>query len=154
MNQSWKRYAAFTILAVALAGVTANAQDVFNQKLRGALLDQNAQSTRMELLAMVGSWYPPSLLQVLQLDPSLMSNEKYMEAYPKLAEYLKEHPEIIRNPAFFLGRPDDEYRGRYERSTSERVIEPVAITTVVLALIGMVTWVIRAAVDHRRWLRM
>jgi hypothetical protein len=162
MSHSWKRYAAYTILAASLTGTDANGQqnplvrvETFNQKLR-LELDQNAQVTRNEFNSALRTWYPPSLLQVLQLDPSLMSNEKFMESYPRLSEYLKEHPEIMRNPTYFLGRPEDEYQylQNSRSNVAHRVVEQIMIGTVVLALIGMATWLIRAVVDHRRWLRL
>src|SRR5580765_5951809 len=48
--------------------------------------------------------YPPSLAQVLRLDPSLMTREDYLAPYPALAAFIAQHPEITRDPAFYLGR--------------------------------------------------
>src|SRR5437762_7397948 len=49
--------------------------------------------------------YPPSLAQVLRLDPSLMTREDYLSPYPALAVFIAQHPELSRDPAFYLGQP-------------------------------------------------
>src|SRR5262245_60592954 len=65
---------------------------------------QSAMETRQRLRELL-SELPPSLAQVLQLDPSLASNADYLTPYPALAAYLHQHPEVARNPSFFLGDP-------------------------------------------------
>src|SRR5512136_3120267 len=42
--------------------------------------------------------YPPTLGQVLRLDPTLLTNQAYLEPYPALAAFLNQHPEIAHNP--------------------------------------------------------
>ena len=47
---------------------------------------------------------PPAVGEVLQRDPSLLTRADYLAPYPVLWAFLQKHPEIVRNPSFFLGR--------------------------------------------------
>ena len=119
--------------------------------------EQTARETR-DRLHQVLEQYPPSVGQVLRLDPSLLAKADYMAAYPTLAAYVAQHPEVGHNPVFFLGAP---YGGPQQysdtRSHTVNAIENVFIGMEVL--LGIVTailtlaWLARAAIDHRRWLR-
>src|SRR4051794_4986019 len=55
--------------------------------------DQNARETRDRVHEILEQ-YPPSVGQVLQLDPTLLSKPDYMASYPKLAAYVGQHPEV------------------------------------------------------------
>ena len=46
--------------------------------------------------------FPPNLGEVLKLDPALMTNENYLQTYPALAAFFAAHPEVPRDPAFYL----------------------------------------------------
>ena len=119
--------------------------------------EQTARETRDRLHSILEQ-YPPSVGQVLRLDPLLLAKPDYMAAYPTLAAYIAQHPEVGHNPVFFLGAP---YGGgpQYSdtRSHTVNAIENVFIGMEVL--LGIVTailtlaWLARAAIDHRRWLR-
>jgi hypothetical protein len=102
--------------------------------------------------------YPPSLAQVLRLDPSLMTREDYLAPYPALAVFIAQHPEITRDPAFYLGRPaGDNGDQENTRSLALRTFEDVMGFAFVLcgfiAFFTLVGWLARLIVDHRRWLR-
>src|SRR5450759_983201 len=62
----------------------------------------DAQRTRAELSELLQR-YPPSLQGALALDPSLLSNQAYLAPYPALLSFLNAHPEIARNPSFYVG---------------------------------------------------
>ncbi len=47
--------------------------------------------------------YPPSVREVLRIDPTLLYRPDYLATYPVLAAFLEQHPEIAHNPGFFLG---------------------------------------------------
>src|SRR5262245_41580971 len=51
-------------------------------------VDENARETRDRLREML-DLYPPSLAQVLRLDPSLISRADYVAPYPRLATFLR-----------------------------------------------------------------
>jgi hypothetical protein len=102
--------------------------------------------------------YPPSVREVLQLDPVLMSNANYLTLYPRLAAFLSQHPEVAHNPVFFIGLPDEYNRNsRVAESfgrSMERIVTPMMVAGTVIAMIGILAWVIRAIMNHRRWLRV
>src|SRR5438552_3460320 len=66
--------------------------------------DQSARDTRQRLREILDQ-YPPSVGQVLRLDPSLMTRPDYLGPYPMLANFLQAHPEVAHNPLFFFGEP-------------------------------------------------
>jgi hypothetical protein len=109
---------------------------------------QDVQSTRAEFNELLNAWYPPTLRQVLQLDPSLLQNPVYLRAYPKLEEFLIAHPEVAHNPTFFVGMPLEPNRRRGVD------LEPLAAAAAFLGFVGFVIWVIRSIIGHRRWLRV
>ena len=119
--------------------------------------DNNASETRSRLNEILRQ-HPPSLQTVLRLDPALLSTPSYLAAYPALAAFLGQHPEIARNPTFFLGPAtygydrDESPQGLRSR-TAEGMIEMMVVLTGLMALLGVVAWLIKSAIDHRRWLR-
>jgi Na+-transporting methylmalonyl-CoA/oxaloacetate decarboxylase gamma subunit len=124
--------------------------------------DQTAEETREELLHLLTTQYPPSLPQVLRLDPSLLTNTEYLTLYPALASFLGRHPEVSHNPAFFLGG----LRGRgvfIEQARSprrealdamENVFGFLAALSAFALVLGLTGWGLKTFVDHRRWLRV
>jgi hypothetical protein len=118
--------------------------------------ERTARDTR-ERLREIFEQYPPSVAQVLRLDPSLLTKPDYLAPYPTLATYLAQHPEVAHNPAFFIGGNFSGPQYRDSRSQAMNAIENVFIGLEVLLGIvaGMfaIVWLARAAIDHRRWLR-
>jgi cytochrome c biogenesis protein CcdA len=142
---------AAAILGLGLTGITTQAQPqpivVFGQSAQ----EPNTRAVRQEFNDLLNAWYPPSLRNVLQLDPSLMKNAEYLKAYPKLGEFLAQHPEVASNPTYFVGTYEPEVR--YER-LGVNFVEPLAVLTVFVIIVGALLWIIRAVVDHRRWIRV
>ena len=120
-------------------------------------LNADAGQVRNQLMGVLQQ-YPPSVREVLQLDPVLMSNAKYLELYPKLGVFLSQHPEVAHNPVFFLGLPEQYNNNNYRDDSfgrnMERIIDPLMVATVVISIVYILAWVIRAIMNHRRWLRM
>jgi hypothetical protein len=120
--------------------------------------DENAEEARQRLQQVLRQ-YPPSLREVLRLDPSLLTNPGYLEPYPSLAEFLGEHPEVAHNPAFFL--PDyGEYRDNRTDPklaalrTLEDTLAGLAVLTGFLTFVGTIAWLLQRVIEHRRWLRV
>src|SRR5262245_23435314 len=86
------------------------------------VIDENARETRDRLRELL-DLYPPSLAQVLRLDPTLVSRTDYVAPYPRLAAFLAQHPEIAHNPAFFLG--DARFNVPDARSQTFNLLEGV-----------------------------
>jgi hypothetical protein len=103
--------------------------------------------------------HPPSLGEVLRLDPTLLTNADYMAPYPDLAGFLAQHPEIAHNPAFYVGTPNDG--GAWDRDPRalsyrmwENILQGFFIASVFLIVTGVLVWLVRTVVDYRRWLRL
>jgi hypothetical protein len=121
--------------------------------------DGNAPETQSRLYELLQE-YPPSLGQVLSLDPTLLTNQAYLEPYPALAAFLAQHPEIAHNPGFFLGGFQVSRRFDYNDPkvvvirTVQETLAGVAFLIGFLTVIGAITWVLRSVIEHRRWLRV
>lgn len=116
---------------------------------------QDAENTREQLRSILRT-YPDAVGEILRRDPSLMGRADYMAAYPQLAQFLAQHPEIPRNVEYYL-----EGYGRYQ---SRQQLDPeyealgvllggLAAVLVFGAVIGVVTWLVRAFTQHRRWMK-
>jgi len=122
----------------------------------------DAQRTRDQLRQLLGR-YPPALRGVFALDPSLLSNQTYLAPYPALLSFLNAHPEIARNPSFYIGE-----NGGFAAATSEarkdhdaRILDMWEDVLGGLAgfgaaglAIGLLVWSIRTIIDYRRWTRL
>jgi hypothetical protein len=120
--------------------------------------ERSAQDTRQRLNEILRDYYPPSLTQVLRLDPTLLNNPGYLAPYPALAAYIAQHPEVSRHAAFYLGPPNfnDDNRGD---PNSQAIREFGEVMGNALFLCGIIAffvtvgWLGRLIVEHRRWLR-
>ena len=102
--------------------------------------------------------YPPSLAEILRLDPSLLSSDTYVATYPALQAFVAQHPEVLRNPAYFFGtehvRSWDDYGPRAEAvRVWGRDVEGLQIFSVIGLIAGGIIWLVKQLIDHRRWLR-
>lgn len=150
--------AALTPQAVAIAQRREPAPQPAESPRPVAPDDRDARDTREKLANML-SQYPPSLTQVLRLDPSLLSNPAYLAPYPGLASFLAQHPEVAHNPAFFIGAGRIEY---YEPGSEKRMLinlwqdmmAGIAAFTAALIFFSLLGWLVRTLIEHRRWLRI
>ena len=115
----------------------------------------DAQRTRDELSRLL-EHYPPSLRGVFGLDPSLLSNSAYLAPYPALASFLNAHPEIARNPGFYIDAPFARVRdpGNLAADMWRDVLGGLAALTAFGMGIGLLIWLIRTLIDYRRWNRL
>jgi hypothetical protein len=102
---------------------------------------------------------PPSLGRVLKLDPALMLNEAYLAPYPEVAQFLRQNPEVPRNPAFFLERVNITTTGYTSERAQERrefysMVGGFTAFLVFLVVTGVITWLIRTVIEQRRWGRL
>lgn len=114
----------------------------------------------------------PTLTTVVARDPSLLSNQEYVTRNnPQLAAFLAEHPEVARNPEFYLfshlkhddGQPDealeravwpDVYRSQGLPSPFERIwSDMVPLIAFALGLTAIFV-LARMFVENRRWSRV
>jgi hypothetical protein len=121
--------------------------------------DQNASQTRDRLRDVLNQ-YPPSVGQVLRLDPSLMTREDYLGTYPALAAFLAQHPAIAHNPSYFLGSPPNIggfYGPEVPRTEGYRAIRDTFMSLFFLlgftSVVALVGWLARSVIEYRAWLR-
>lgn len=115
----------------------------------------DARETRDRLRDVLNQ-YPPSVREVLRIDPTLLYRPDYLATYPVLASFLEQHPEIAHNPGFFLG----EWRAPEETTSTGQAFREVGnmfehftIVLIIATITTGVVWLIRTAVEHRRWQR-
>jgi hypothetical protein len=116
----------------------------------------DADHTRQSLMDLLQR-HPPSVGRVLKLDPSLMRNDTYLEAYPQIREFLKEHPELPLNAAYYLehvrfGYEDWGVTSR-ERMT-QGILAGLAGFTAFIVVLSTIIWLVRTVIEHRRWNRL
>src|SRR5688500_13560155 len=46
--------------------------------------------------------YPRNVGRVLRMDPTLFNDADYLAGYPAIAQFVAQHPEVTRNPDFYL----------------------------------------------------
>ena len=116
----------------------------------------DANETRDQLQELLRQ-YPPAVGEVLRRDPSLLSRPDYIAPYPQLVAYLQQHPEILRNPTFFFGGYDYHVERRTPMSPE---VEALGVLLGGLggflgfgAFFAILVWLVRAVIQHRRWLR-
>ncbi|HMG87711.1 MAG TPA: hypothetical protein VK574_18395 [Terracidiphilus sp.] len=114
----------------------------------------------------------PTLTTVVSHDPSLLSNQEYVARNnPQLAAFLAAHPDVARNPEFYLfshlkhegGQPDealeravwpDVYRSQPQMSSFDRVwSDTVPLLAFACGLTGIFV-LARMFVENRRWGRI
>lgn len=115
----------------------------------------DAQRTRQELSDLLQR-YPPNLRQVFALDPSLLSDQSYLAAYPALAGFLNAHPEVLRSPSFYVGAPEPSHADSAVEMAQkwESMLEDVTILIGFSLAICLIAWLIRTFIDARRWNRL
>jgi hypothetical protein len=130
--------------------------------------DREFASTQDQLIKLLR--LSPTLTTVVEHDPSLLSNQEYVNRNnPQLAQFLAAHPEIARNPDFYLftrvSREDGGSDQALERAvwpefSQPRNSDPMEILGPCLGLLafacflGALIWIIRQILENRRWNKM
>jgi hypothetical protein len=91
-----------------------------------------------------------------------MSNDGYLQTYPGLAAFFAAHPEVPRDPTFYLDfvrtrRDVERDYDRYPRSATADQIRDIftflAVASAVSGIAFVLIWLVRTILGHRRWLR-
>jgi hypothetical protein len=106
------------------------------------------------------SRYPPEVGRILKMDPTMLSNQPYLAQYPAIQQFLAAHPEIARNPTFYLEfvRQSSDFTVPTDPESRaiamwSDILEGISVFAVVVFISGMVAWLIKTMLNHRRWLR-
>jgi hypothetical protein len=121
-----------------------------------APVDERTARDTKERLREIFEQYPPSVAQVLRLDPSLLTRPDYLAPYPTLATFLSQHPEVAHNPVFFLGSGVGMQYAESRTGVAnavENIFVGLEVAIGVMFGIGTFAWLARSAIDYRRWLR-
>jgi hypothetical protein len=134
-----------------------------------ALSSQDEHSIQHQLIQLLR--LSPTLTTVVAHDPSLLSDTDYVARNnPQLADFLKVHPEVVRNPDFYLfthmnpqdGSPDealeravwpDVYRGQYRHTGFDELLSDSPPLLAFVAFLLAAIWGVRVFVENRRWSR-
>ena len=104
--------------------------------------------------------FPPELGRILKMDPTMLANEQYLAQYPAVQQFLAAHPEIIRNPSFYLQfvqmssdytRPTDARGQALEMWDS--VLQGIGVLLIITLISVVLAWLVKTVLNHRRWLR-
>jgi hypothetical protein len=114
----------------------------------------------------------PTLTTVVARDPSLLSDQEYVtRSNPELAQFLQAHPEVVRNPSFYLfthlphrnGQLDEELERSVwpdlvptppQDSGMRDFVGPFFASLGFLTLLGSLLWLIHMFLQNRRWNRI
>lgn len=126
-------------------------------------------ATQQELMQLLR--VSPTLADVVSSDPSLLSDQQYVaKTNPELATFLAQHPEIGRNPSFWLFSELRSSQQKYyevleprqgfvaprdmRADSLDRVSSNLAPVIVFVVLLFVLAWVIRMMMESRRWTRV
>ena len=114
----------------------------------------------------------PTLTTVVSHDPSLLADQEYVTRNnPQLAAFLEVHPEVARNPDFYLfthmnpqdGSPDEAleravwpevYRMQPRRTGFDELLSDSPPLLAFAAFLCAAIWGVRVFVENRRWSRI
>ena len=135
-----------------------------------AVSDRDFVATQNELIKLLR--LSPTLTTVVARDPSLLANQDYVSRNnPQLAQFLAAHPEIARNPDYYLftrvHREDGGNDEALERAVWPEFSQPREFHRDVMDILGpffallafacflsALIWIIRQILENRRWGRM
>jgi len=110
----------------------------------------NSEETRQEFATQLRR-LPPELATILTLDPTLLSNEAFLNGYPQLASYVAAHPEVRRNPRFYLS----EFQPSLRRdSVLDNIMDGVAMFGTMSLIAFALGWLVRTIIEQKRWNRL
>jgi hypothetical protein len=132
--------------------------------------ERDVAATQTELIRLLR--LSPTLTTVVSHDPSLLSNQEYVARNnPQLAAFLAAHPEVARNPDFYLfshlkheeGQPDealeravwpDVFRSPAPPSSFGQFWDGFIPLMAFVCGLAALLWLTRIFVENRRWNRV
>lgn len=159
------------VLAVAMVTPSVVQAQVQNQTPAVAVGEsaQDLGATQQRLMQLLR--VTPTLAEVVASDPSLLADQQYVaKTNPELATFLTQHPEIGRNPSFWLfSKLRSSQQKQYEvlqpkrgfvpardarDGGFDRVMNNVAPMIVMIVLLIALAWIIRTLAESRRWTKV
>ncbi|HXS12079.1 MAG TPA: hypothetical protein VN734_05210 [Acidobacteriaceae bacterium] len=160
------------LVAAMAAPGAVQAQAPATAQNQTATVDESQQdlgATQQRLMQLLR--VSPTLAEVVSSDPSLLSDQQYVaKTNPELAAFLGQHPEIGRNPSFWLfselRSPQQKHYEVLEQRRGfipvrdmrndglDRVMSTVMPAIVMIVLLLVLAWIIRIMAESRRWTRV
>ncbi|HEV2135841.1 MAG TPA: hypothetical protein VGR47_16505 [Terracidiphilus sp.] len=165
----WVFCAAIPALMLAQPGKTRKAGAGQAQATNDTVPDETqAVEIQKQLMQLLRT--SPTLTSVVARDPSLLADQAYVtKNNPELEQFLEAHPDVARNPEFYLfshlpGRgPRDAALERMiwpemapprpDRQDMGDILGPIAALLAFACFLVALFWVIRLFVESRRWNR-
>ena len=127
--------------------------------------EKEIADTQVQLIQLLR--FDPTLTSVVARDPSLLADQQYVARNnPELAQFLMSHPDVARNPEFYLFSRVSEGRGsrdqaleravwpelstQYMPSQTHQVMEDITPMIVLPLLFAAIVWMIRLFVENGR----
>jgi hypothetical protein len=131
--------------------------------------DRDLDATQEQLIKLLR--LSPTLTTVVEHDPSLLSNQDYVNRNnPQLGQFLASHPEVARNPEFYLfthlsgddGRDQALERAVWpnltqqwhEPSSADRIMGDLVPFLIFVGVVLALLWLTRQFLENRRWSRI
>ena len=92
--------------------------------------------------------HPDELWMILKLDPALLTNDAFMSGYPEVQEFVAKHPEILKNPRFYLAQFDSPAQ---DESLLEAIFAGLAVFGGISLTVVALGWLIRTLIEQKRW---
>lgn len=92
--------------------------------------------------------HPDELWMLLKLDPALLTNDAFMAGYPEVQEFLVQHPEIHKNPRFYLSQFTSPAQ---DRSVLDDIFEVLAVVGGIGLTVVALGWLVRTLIEQKRW---
>jgi hypothetical protein len=160
------------VMLAAMSAGFAAAQSQPPTPARGPVVSTSIPSqkevaaTQEELIKLLR--LSPTMTEVISRDPSLLSDQEYVSRNnPELAQFLQVHPEVARNPSFYLftglngeGSPENRLERKVwpensgdhrERPMLEIVMNEVGPFLVLIVILSALLWLIHVLLENRRW---
>jgi len=93
--------------------------------------------------------HPYELWMILKLDPALLTNDSFMSGYPEVQEFVAKHPEVLKNPRFYLANFSSP--AQEDRSVLDGVFEVLAVLGGISLTVFALAWLIRTLIEQKRW---
>lgn len=110
---------------------------------------QTSRETRNQFSNLMNE-HPPELGTILALDPTLLSNEAFLAGYPTLQQFVAAHPEVRRNPGYFL----ENFQSNHSQSLLKEILGRLFGFGIFVFIAFIVTWFVRTIIEQKRWNRL
>lgn len=156
---------ALLFLVLGCGGLAAQARAPRAQAMPPSALTgeaANPEATQRQLVELLRM--SPKLTSVVARDPELLADQAYIQRNnPELEQFLQSHPEVTRNPEFYLfsnlGPGSREQRLQQELWPERMQVQVVPWDSILpffvfVLILSALLWLVRVLLENRRWNRI